>query len=107
MEDERRRIISIMDKQKSKTDLVFGLATDLRLDPECRGFRHPSIQPITSCGLKGGTQNTMDCGLETIMDLTVEVDLGLATQNGAVPNSSPPQPGDRGARPPIKQPNTW
>ena len=40
MEDECWRIISIMDRWKTKTDLCCGLATYQRRDPENKGARN-------------------------------------------------------------------
>ena len=43
---------------KTNKDFACGLATDLRLNNECSGARHPSNQPNTLCCSEGGTQNT-------------------------------------------------
>ena len=82
---------------KTNKDFACGLATDLRLNHECSGARHPSNQPNTLCCPEGGTQNTMECALATSKSITVEVYLGLAKPDGAVPSSSPPQPVNREA----------
>jgi hypothetical protein len=97
LEIDRDRIVKIMDSWQATNAMEHG--------PEGVGARYPINQPNSRSCLEGGVPSMVDQGLTTDrMNETIEVDHGLATNDGHV--ASPNHLPDLGARHPSKTSTT-